>query len=138
MTRYIVLSSMLLMGVVLGATGVWPIARRVGEARPNGLHYEPVDTPAGRRWTPVELPAPRRAVRDTAAAWWAVTAPRDVDAPVRAALVGGSRPVPWIASDYIGPPPYVDLQVLRRVRGGAPTVAEVDDEWWANELAVSS
>lgn len=130
MTRLLVQSAMLLMGIVLGGTLIWPIARRVGEARPNGLYYEPVNTLAGRRWTPVVPPAPRRSVRDTAAAWWAVTAPRDVDGPVRAALVGGSQPPPWMASDYIGRPPVVDLLALRRVRGGVPTVAEVDDEWW--------
>jgi len=102
-----------------GGALAWPIARRIGERRPDPMLWVPVQTSAGRAWRRATPPPPPllrrwRATLGTRAmvaaararAWWDSTAPRDVHAPVRAALSArAGTPPPWLASDFIGRPP---------------------------------
>jgi len=50
--------------------------------------YVPVHTTVGRYWRPQHV---RRRLRGELTDWWASTAPRDVHAPVRAAMAGAGR-----------------------------------------------
>jgi len=63
--------------VAVGGVLTWPVARRVGERRPDRLHWEPVDTGVIRRWVPVKPRPARVTLRARLAGWWAATAPRD-------------------------------------------------------------
>ena len=136
MTRLVLDLYLALAGITLlfiGGALAWPIARRIGERRPEPWLWEPVDThdSLGRRWRPVvpkptwrarlrarrastghHAAPPRPTLRARLHAWWASTAPRDPDAPVRAAMAGSTVFAPsWRntiteVSDYIGRPPW--------------------------------
>jgi len=77
--------------VAVGGLLTWPVARRVGERRPDRLHWEPVDTDLIRRWVPVKPRPARAALYARLAGWWASCAPRDPHTQVRLAMVGTGR-----------------------------------------------
>lgn len=103
----LVLVPMTVLVMLFGAVFAWPIARRVGERHPDRLYWAPVDTGLTRRWVPVKPRPARVTLRARLAGWWAATAPRDVHAPVRAAMRGGGRRPVWmdLPFDFIGQPP---------------------------------
>jgi hypothetical protein len=93
--------------MLVGAALAWPVARRVGERRPDGLYWQPVGSPhdPGRRWVPVQpRPARMTVLRAQLAGWWATTTPRDPHRPVHQAMIGTGRSPSWM-SGLMGQPP---------------------------------